>query len=123
MRIGIEAEHDDVRDKFRDLFVRVVRLKNLVVDPGEMVLPKTANRIRRPQHRLANPVLVKRHERPIAFLHLDNAILNGHALPLPKHRNHNITSRRSTITLTPALSICYLRVTGHFSGRIQETNK
>src|ERR1035441_8477277 len=67
-----------------------------------MVLLKPANRIRRPQDRLANPLLVKRHERAIAFLHFNDAVLDRHTVAIPVAPKYNIVSPRSTITLTSA---------------------
>jgi len=63
-----------------------------VVDAGQIILAKPADRLGGPQYSLANPLLVERHERPIAFLHLDNAVLDRHDLLFPSLRT--ITQRR-----------------------------
>ena len=80
MRVRVQAQHHGVRHELRNTLIRIVGLKNLVVDAGQIILLKPANRPCRPQDGLAHPLFIERHQRPIAFQHLDDAVLDGHRI-------------------------------------------
>lgn len=78
VRLRVQAEHHGVRDESRNALVRTVRLENLVIDSRQIVLTKTVDRFRCPQYRFANPIFIERHQRAVAFLHFDDAVLDRH---------------------------------------------
>ena len=78
MRIRIEANHDGVGEELSDLVVRAVGLEDLVIDVRQEILRKTADRFRRVEDRPADAVGIELHQRAVAFLDFDNAVLDGH---------------------------------------------
>src|ERR1035437_2546422 len=78
MRVGIEADDGRVRQKRRDALVRAVRAENLVVHARQQIRLKTADGLRRARNRLADFIRIKPYQRAVAFLNLDDAILDGH---------------------------------------------
>ncbi len=78
VRIRIKADHDCFSQKLRDFVIRAVSLKNLMVNSGQEVLLKAADRFSRAQNRAADQRFIELHQRPIALLDLDDAVLNGH---------------------------------------------
>src|SRR5579862_5044545 len=107
VRLRVQAQDNHVRDESGNTRIRIIRLEYLLVDPGEIILVETANGIRRAQHCLANPVLVERHQSPVAPLHLDDAVLDGHKISWTE--SYHIPCP-STITLTHPHPFCYLRL-------------
>jgi hypothetical protein len=55
-----------------------VRAENLLVHARQKIRLKTADGLRRARNRLADFIRIKPYQRAVAFLNLDDAILDGH---------------------------------------------
>src|SRR5207249_1726980 len=62
-----------------DLFVGAVRVEDLVVNAGQVIVTEAADGFGAAQNRVADVVFVKCDQRAVAFLDFDDAILYSHA--------------------------------------------
>lgn len=82
MRIRIEADDDGIRQEFRDARVCPERIEEGVVDSGQEILAKAADRFRGPQQGAADLFLVEADQRAVSFTDFYDAVLDGHACGL-----------------------------------------
>ena len=82
MRVGIQADNHRVGEKAGNFVVGPVGAENLVVDSVEIILTEPANRLGRVHDGGADMRFAEVNQRPIPLLHLNDAILDGHAFPL-----------------------------------------
>jgi hypothetical protein len=78
MGIGIEGDHGGVGEKACDLIFGSVGIENLVINPGQMILPKTADGLGRPQNGPPDAGFIEPDERAVPFLDLNDAVLDSH---------------------------------------------
>src|SRR5262245_30305071 len=78
MRIGIEGNDRCVCEKAGNLIFSAVGIKNLVIDPGQIILVETADGLSRPQNGPPNAGFIEPDERPVPFLDLNDAVLDSH---------------------------------------------
>ena len=82
LRIRIKADDDGIRQEFRNALVRPERVEEGLVDSGQKILPKAADRLRGFQQRSANLSLIEADQRAVSFADFYNAVLDGHACGL-----------------------------------------
>src|SRR2546421_285399 len=78
MRITVETNSHGIRQELRYFFFGSVGIKNAVIDAWQKILAKPSNRFCRAQNGPPNVALIKAHQRPIALLHFDDAVLDSH---------------------------------------------
>ena len=78
MWIGIQRNHDGIREKCGEQLAIAAGVKNHTIDARQMIKFKTADGSRRSKDCFGDAPLVQSHQRTVAFLHLDDAVLNGH---------------------------------------------
>jgi len=94
VRIGIQADDNGIGQELSDFFIKRVGVKQLVVDAGQIVLREAANGFSRAHDGVEDGVFIKCHQRPVAFLHLDDAVLDWHGgsiATLDRMSNHHLT--------------------------------